>query len=263
LNRRDLIHLERACKLLSDTRNFVFRKDGELDERGWVFQEKMLSKRIVSITKDGIFWDCLHHSTSGRRPVGILGDFSPQFRDSDDRSFKFLLFRNSSSSPSISLSYGYLHWRRAVQDYTGRQLTNPGDRLIALDGIASHMSLILRDSCTVGIWNSDPLRCLIWFVDRTDYSTKGKPSIVAQSWSWASVGCSVKYRLWHPQEQDAELKSEKLSGVARVEQITATNDNPLGFSSFRGTITISGPLTQGYILGRLIYIRLPQTEEDS
>jgi hypothetical protein len=114
---------------LAKSGNFVCRPAGQLDQRGWAFQEKLLSTRIVSLTREGVFWGCRRHSASDRRPVGILGDFSPNFQDGDDRKFKRFLLN---SKPLISSEEYYWLWRRAVQGYTKRKLTAESDRLIAL-----------------------------------------------------------------------------------------------------------------------------------
>lgn len=152
---------EQIYVALQKSGNFTGRPDGELDTRAWAFQEKMLSRRIISETKDGIFWDCIHHSASASRPTGILGDFSPNFRDTGDRTFKaMILGRPSPGLGQATEEELYWYWRKAVQNYTKRNLTWGRDRLIALQGIVSKFSVTLSDECVLGIWRSNAARCL-------------------------------------------------------------------------------------------------------
>lgn len=62
------LDFETLFRKLLQTDNFPSRDFGDLDSRGWAFQERILSRMIISITKTDIFWDCLQHSASGRRP---------------------------------------------------------------------------------------------------------------------------------------------------------------------------------------------------
>jgi hypothetical protein len=47
--------LEKIYELLSETGNFSAREDGELDRRAWALQEKMLSRRLISLTGKDVF----------------------------------------------------------------------------------------------------------------------------------------------------------------------------------------------------------------
>jgi hypothetical protein len=147
---------------LEKSGNFVSRPLGELDNRGWVYQEQLLSSRVISLTKQGVLWDCLHHSASSNRPTGILGDFSKGFHHSDTRAFKRFLLNPNALVPSEEY---YWLWKRAVQSYTKRELTKKGDRLIAFEGVTRQMTFLLDDRCVLGIWKKDALRSLIWFVE--------------------------------------------------------------------------------------------------
>lgn len=236
---------------LLDTGNFASRDEGELDGRGWCFQEKMLSRRIISITKTDIFWDCLHYSASGRRPCGIIGDFSPGFRDLDDRTFRRLLL--GLPAAGIDPADAYWQWRKAVAEYTRRSLTRRKDRLIALEGVASRMSQVLGDRCVLGIWSKDAVRSLIWFSPPTS-DTQGQPDIEAPTWSWASVSGPVSYRLWHPYERYLDRKGETLVRAAIVEVMTAEGKNEDGFTKFKGTLRINGPVITAHVKDRTVFI---------
>ena len=244
---------------LSKSGNFVSRPLGDLDERGWVFQEQLLLGRTISLTKDGVFWDCLHHSASSSRPTGILGDFSPDFQFSDMREFKRFLL---SPEPSFSKEQYYWLWRRAVQSYTKRILTKESDRLIALEGITSHMATLLDDNCVLGIWKKDTMRSLMWFVQPW---TKGRTigsGIKGPSWSWISIEGPVQYRLWHPYGQEVDIKHERISTKALVMKLSATPESPRRFDRFTGEIALLAPLAKAYLFRGVVYLVRRWRSED-
>lgn len=261
---------ERIWKRLLDTGNYPSRPSGTLDEMGWSFQERLLSTRTVSITKEGIFWDCLHHSASCRRPAGFLGDFSPKFRDTDERAFKRLLSELSVLEAGKGPAESYRLWRRAVQDYTRRKLTYPKDRVIALNGVAQKMSIHLHDEYILGLWKRDMLRSLIWFVEvkppeppepamlpfietRRRVNIK-PPPITGPSWSWVSNIHPIHYRMWHPFERHLERKVERVKELASVEHVSVQRHNPLAFNHFGGLLVLRGPTVRGFVLDRFVSI---------
>ncbi|KAE9367568.1 hypothetical protein N431DRAFT_513990 [Stipitochalara longipes BDJ] len=235
---------------LTKSGNFVSRPLGELDNRGWVYQEQLLSSRIISLTKEGVFWDCLHHSVSSNRPTGILGDFSPGFVHSNNRELKRFLLNSNALVPSEG---SYWLWRRAVQSYTKRKLTKESDRLIAFEGITRQMTSLLDDECILGIWKNDALRSLVWFVEPSDKEKYPGLGVEGPSWSWISVNSPVQYRLWHPYERYVDGRGESMSKKATILELSAERKNPLGFDKFSGKLTVVGALTDGYLFKSRLY----------
>lgn len=64
---------------LESTGSCQFRPESEIGQRGWTFQERLLSRRVLSITKSGLFWHCCRLSAADTRPSGLRGDYSPGF----------------------------------------------------------------------------------------------------------------------------------------------------------------------------------------
>ncbi|KAH8679544.1 heterokaryon incompatibility protein-domain-containing protein [Tricladium varicosporioides] len=235
---------------LTKSGNFVSRPLGELDHRGWVYQEQLLSSRIISLTREGVFWDCLHHSASSNRPTGILGDFSPSFQHSDNRKLKRFLLNPNALVPSEEY---YWLWRKAVQSYTERELTKENDRLIALQGVTHQMALLLNDQCILGMWKKDALRSLVWFAEHSPKTKYSGVGIEGPSWSWFSIKNPVQYRLWHPYARYVDRKGEIVLKKAKILELSAKRENPLGFDRFSGKLTIVGALTEGYLYESTVY----------
>jgi len=254
---------ERVYEVFEKSNNFPFRPEGEVDTRGWTFQEKLLSRRIVSITKDGVFWDCFRHSSSDRRPTGILGDFSPGFRDTNDRNTRRLLAGLRRTDIGDSASDPYLLWRRLIQDYTRRDLTDGRDKLIAVEGITRRMGKLLNDKCHAGIWTADAIRSLLWFVEpscnsllqsRVTRNDALSSVFDAPSWSWAKVKGPVEYRLWHPHARNAAGGAETFTALARVRKITARPKGWRHFNAFDGRISIVGPCIEAWIDSDVVFV---------
>lgn len=243
---------------LDKTGNFPSRPEGELDSRGWAFQERLLSRRVLNITERGLFWDCLRLNACDWRPLGFRGDPSLKFRDSDQRKAKAFLFSRSALStgtwlnPSSNLNVqarraeSYHMWRRLLQNYSSCVFTDPGDRVIAIQGIIRQMQTALdNDECVLGVWKGDVLRSLIWFVEPDDSRTlvvKGTPSITVPSWTWASVPDPIQYRLWHPFARHVDVGTEYIEPRSEVVTVSATQPDPTSFRRYKGSIVLRGPL---------------------
>lgn len=258
---------ELIYEALLESGNFASRPNGELDERGWAFQEKVLSRRIISITQEGIFWDCLRYSATDRRPLGILGDFSPGFRDVDDRKLKVMLLAPHSSALSATLPKQdcYWHWRKAVKEYTARTLTSNRDRHIALAGVTAKFCSVLGDDCILGIWRRDALRCLLWSVDNANKATVPGPggSVTGPSWSWVSICRAISYSLplpthhgmGPPLNSNTEKTAEVLVEKAKIVDLSVRRRNEFRFDEFDGSLVIEGASLKAFVFGGRVFVR--------
>jgi hypothetical protein len=78
-----------------------------------------------------------------------------------------------------------------MQAYSNCLLTNPGDKLIALSGIAKKMTEIIQDEYIAGMWRQYLASQLLWRVDECrqinhEPSQRAK-EYRAPSFSWASI----------------------------------------------------------------------------
>lgn len=146
--------------------------------RGWIFQELILSPRILFFGPCGIHWlcsrDCKHEI--------------PRDPDDDDLSEASgsLSFTTLLTMPASAIDVHVLnrHWFQIVTKYSELDLTIPTDRLLALSGLAERIQQRVGLSYIAGLWKESLVMDLLWLgVDRP-YE---RPSIyVAPSWSWAS-----------------------------------------------------------------------------
>lgn len=109
-------------------------------------------------------------------------------------------------------------WLATVQDYTRRNLTNPGDILIALGALAKgyhdkHGHLV--GSYAAGLWKETLLEGLMWHTSTQGhldddglslFSTALRHHHHAPSWSWASCGRPVTFQI--DREPDLVMRGE-------------------------------------------------------
>ncbi|EXJ68704.1 uncharacterized protein A1O5_08498 [Cladophialophora psammophila CBS 110553] len=132
--------------------------------RGWVFQERFLSQRVVHFTRNELIWEC---NTITACECGVLGD-------------------GRANSPKKSFRLD--SWTTVVNKYTELRLTKAKDRLPALSGIAKTFAL-KGGNYHAGLWETDLPHNLCWYARQP--SSKRPKDSGYPSWSWASTANSV------------------------------------------------------------------------
>ncbi|KAH7020515.1 heterokaryon incompatibility protein [Ilyonectria destructans] len=196
--RRSLVQVEtkdagviHACIAIDD-----FHLDvelGELNKRGWVLQERALSRRSIYFTSTQVYWECgagVQCETLGlirNNKAAFLGD--PNF-------------------PKLALDY-YRDGRQVlIQDlyerYSSLAFTRFSDRAVAILGLQKRLGRALQTQAAFGCFAKYFARGLLW--------KRGQPqsldpivqpaSRFVPSWSWLSRKGSIRYM---------ELEFEKIS----------------------------------------------------
>lgn len=166
----------------------------DLYARGWVFQERMLSPRILHFTRKQVFWDCPSLSACETLPAGL-----PQPMDNaagPDRHWRGRLQEPEDNPEPMAGANDQsmdAFWKTAVQKYTSCNLTYGKDKLIAMWGIAKLMRDITNVEYGKGLFEENLEDQLAWRVEETrlterpNESTKEKVARNIPSWSWASM----------------------------------------------------------------------------
>lgn len=137
-----------------------------LNERGWVVQERYLSRRTLHFTSAQVFWECDEvpacETCPGGYPVKVPGSYPYEVkRRNIDRS----------------------DWDNLVSRYSAAHLTQPSDRLVAIEGLARAIQANTNDQYVAGMWKEWIERQLAW-----SPSEEFRPisNTLVPSWSWAS-----------------------------------------------------------------------------
>lgn len=136
-----------------------------LSRRGWVFQERILSRRVLHFVRHHIFFE----DESGLKADDLGGTRTP-------------LFQTWNHKLNIEASFsGFHYWYKLVEQYSSCSLTLHKDRLPAIASLAKDFSQRNKAGRYLfGLWENSLHLGLLW-IDVT-----GIPSDLASpSWSWA------------------------------------------------------------------------------
>lgn len=174
-------------------------EDGRLPclQRGWIYQELFLSPRIVFFLRNEIAWQCQDHTECQCSPSQEVRVWEPGMQAGAldlVRVYEKLRILNGvrrviqeqqTFSPSDAAAYWWSH----IYQYTRCQLSDPTDKLPAIQGLATRMAPELRlGSYIAGMWEKSLIFDLGWWT-----SPRGtRPAAWrAPTWSWASIDGKV------------------------------------------------------------------------
>ncbi|KAI5928600.1 heterokaryon incompatibility protein-domain-containing protein [Camillea tinctor] len=160
-----------------------------LYSRGWIFQERMLSQRILHFSRSQIFWDCSTISACEVFPSGLP---QPLDTGATDRHWRERLRGSETAALPLVVSANdslETFWKTAVYSYTSCDLTYHSDKLAAIWGIAKQVRDALAEEYFSGLWQRGLLEQLVWRVIdcRKSIRYEGKDGGFP-SWSWSSIG---------------------------------------------------------------------------
>jgi hypothetical protein len=175
-----------------------------LSQRAWCFQELTLSPRVLHFEEEQLFWECGVLKSCEAHPSVWIPSIHDLIEPIMSDMFRNLpeTVKNPLNSHRMKLS-SMSYWWALVRFYTKGVLTNPGDKLVALAGIAKAFSQQHNlGEYLAGLWREEMPNNLLWRVADSRV-VKGKPphTIIRQqayrapSWSWASVDGCITYSL--------------------------------------------------------------------
>ncbi|KAI8951691.1 heterokaryon incompatibility protein-domain-containing protein [Xylaria longipes] len=223
--RRPIPHFEN-----NETHNMREVETPPLLQRGWVLQERLLSRRVVHFARNEVAWECLHMSecqclaSSGERfpnPKVILGAFL------------------HGPHTQYYTAHPASQWLEILKEYTSLALTFARDRFPALSGAAQLSHQFRRgDKYVAGLWESEMLVGLTWCAGGL---LRERPrEWIAPTWSWASIDSAVWWPAMFQQVVQGFLTSMKADCVL-------AGPDPTGrLSSAR--LTVRGPVATGVLL---------------
>ncbi|OTA53187.1 hypothetical protein K449DRAFT_222620 [Hypoxylon sp. EC38] len=146
-------------------------EDSQWNTRGWTFQERYLSTRLIYFCKNMLHFECRTCKCSEEGESAIS--------------------TNSSNSlwprTKLPVDIWFKIWSDMIIKYTMRKLTYGDDKLIAVQSIVNEMKEHVPEPYIdfAGVWQANILKDLLWrpWAGIPTYPDKYR----APSWSWASV----------------------------------------------------------------------------
>ena len=169
--------------------------------RAWVFQEILLSKRVVHFGVNEVSWQCgskiQQHGTVVPIYMHYLSAALPRTLRSKFRSGRRFW----------SKKYILWMWHAMAADYSTRELTLSEDRLPAIAAIAAYMSgLRNNDAYMAGLWQHTLIMDLTWYslelpgrYHPVDDDRRSQARI--PTWSWASCSRPIE---WNPRTDEGK-----------------------------------------------------------
>ncbi|KAH8881796.1 HET-domain-containing protein [Thozetella sp. PMI_491] len=227
-----------------------------LSNRGWVFQERILSPRVVHFCRQEIFWECHEkfycESFPENLPPAPLLDLNcvVSLRQTPLELWDGSPWLGVENFPVEDLPYEV--WDDIVKAYTGCEFTYPDDKLAAISGIARHHKLYIKDVYLAGMWQKRLSAELGWWMysHRQRYVLGEEPRYYAPSFSWASV--KGKINSHGPFAIGILVKVACVTLESRA--LAAEGDVPFTQDEFG--VSLRSPVFQLRVTGRLRSVRL-------
>lgn len=194
----------------------------DINKRGWVLQERLLSPRTIHFAAKTLYWECREShsmafiSKDNLYDLNITQNTKVWVERTREAMARFTEGRGS-------LAQVYESWESVRGRYASTAVTYQTDKLVALSSVAAVFERLLSDKYVAGIWKRTAIYDLLWRV-----SVPGKRSNHgAPSWSWASMeGRSISWPMdilpRYPQN------SQKLARIINMEAAPHNPLNPTG-----------------------------------
>lgn len=198
--------------------------------RAWVFQERILSHRLVHFASTELWWECMGSTTCEccRISGGVYAGFEKRHLDVEEEFDEAFVGET---------------WRCLVSDYSFKQLTYQKDILPAIQGLAKRMYTTRRSEYLGGLWRDSLMKDLVWRrIMSSWYIDKVHPvNEFAPTWSWAAAGSSFVFDFRYSKDQ----KSVDLARLLGYNMIPS-GDDTFGHL-IRGELVLEGPCIDDHL----------------
>ncbi len=190
-----------------------------LNRRGWVYQERYLSRRNLHFGSESMFFECHELEACETFPAGLPiilnAHLINRFKAVDLSSDQLRTARATSVLES---------WKKIVVPFMECVFTYPSDKVVAFSGIAEEFGSRSNDIYLAGLWkNCFFIEQLLWYVNvrkQGNDQPSARPLVYrAPSWSWLSIDGRINFNITF---------QPSLIEILEANVILADNDNPTG-----------------------------------
>jgi len=158
-----------------------------LTRRAWIYQERLLSPRVLHFGHNELLWECQEASTC-ECPASEM-DFLSAFSGQENNVESLKISHSSTLTPKATIEELQFRWYHIVQEYSALKLSRSSDKLPAVQGVAKHLNSFRKDLCLAGTWRNTLLDDLMWYVHGRGKRHEER----APSWSWSSVDGTILF----------------------------------------------------------------------
>jgi hypothetical protein len=224
--------------------------------RAWVYQERMLSTRVLHFGRYEMFFECKSnlqcecnsirfHGGGFQTPIPLIKIEYADVLASYD------LSQEGQAHADIHYQ-GASTWRTMVCCYTVLFLTKSKDRLPAIGGLARQMAAARKSKYLAGLWEESLPDDFLWRVTALSKLKRPRPYPPnAPTWSWASVETFVDYwdtiMFTNIEEDVVKVRHpRKHFSVVEICEVQESAIDEFG-SIAHGSLTISGLIAEGVL----------------
>ncbi|KAH8662520.1 heterokaryon incompatibility protein-domain-containing protein [Xylariales sp. PMI_506] len=223
--------------------------------RGWIFQERMLSKRVIYFTKEQVFWECAettagqvdvpdkgaahassgHSSKSAPQPYELVSsrrNLQWMLRTQTDKQPEPLLISKRNDGRACYDIWGEVQtlkaWWLITERYSDCDLTFTKDRWFAIEGLCEVLGRRYDSEIHAGIWAVGVGAGLLWHARSGPLQPLS--GFNAPSWSWLSLKGPIAYAyqdesyVEYVQQVCSLLESSVFEDVAPLEKDDEDDD---------------------------------------
>lgn len=220
-------------------------------KRAWVYQERILSRRVLFFTPLEAVFECRS---------GTETDSNHDWVDSKMKHrFARTVYAKSKSEkevPDLSKRRGMISdiWRHLVVEFTHLGLTMQKDTLPAIAGIAKRVQVALGEknssSYLAGLWRQTMVQDLLWEVDQRVETASPRVNRGVPTWSWARTDAPKKYPTSNQIVQFCDFVDGSVQPATTAHE---SGDPFVGVTA--GHIILSGHLIPARTEGTRIYVK--------
>jgi Heterokaryon incompatibility protein (HET) len=177
-----------TAQMQPDYHKKLLRKSGvPLLQRAWVFQEQILSPRIIHFGPYEMVWECRSGLQCECSELNRESQFVRSHQTNPSARKAYTIFSGDKSWGTVfpHIMSPTAAWQKMVSIYTQYDLTYERDRLPALSGIASQNKI--DDQYLAGIWASELPHALFWTSNLFSKDVRRSDEYRAPSWAWPSM----------------------------------------------------------------------------
>jgi hypothetical protein len=166
--------------------------------RGWTFQERLLSARVLHFCKERMCFECRGCDFTEDSQAPYVTQQAYWLTLDPNMPKQWMDHHIDEEEPHRT----YRLWHSMIERYTDREFTFQNDLLPAILGLTNEMKTTIKDECVWGLWKSCFPRGMLW-CRQTPIASSNLPSSFltrpskkrAPSWSWMSVNGPVRWNI--------------------------------------------------------------------
>ncbi|KAI0902662.1 heterokaryon incompatibility protein-domain-containing protein [Ustulina deusta] len=213
--------------------------------RGWVFQERLFSRRCLYFSEQAVYFQCAQHTlsefgTNEEYTISMLDNEVPMkprlssVRAARDNPLDLIdSIRDMTANEQLCKAFGI--YKDTVRSYSRREFSFKSDAIKGFLGVFAVLEKHFRSKTYGGLPGAALAHALLWApaqrlrrrgmrLSTLSDRSMGKPDSQFPSWSWAGWDGPVEYRLFTEVDGKLQLPTPMFDRYCIGSKVTVIND---------------------------------------